>query len=142
MTVLVRMPHVFGPRWTEWLGAGAALFAGIGLLHPTVAFESASFSSFDFAPWAETFWGYFLTIIGSLRFIALIINGRRKRITPWMRLSGALISFLVFLGFSIGLAFSGVVTTWPGAWPVLALMEFVNIVRATSDARINYDRSQ
>lgn len=139
MSVIVRMPHVFGPRWPEWLGAAALSGSGMGLLHPYPAFENPAFAAFTFLP--EWLWGVFLLSIGLLRFIALIVNGRRKRVTPWMRLTGACVSFFVFLGFSLGLLFSGVMSTWPGAWPVLALMEYVNIIRATQDARIGYGRS-
>lgn len=140
MSIIVRMPHVFGPRWPEWLGAGAATLAGAGLLHPYPAFESnAAFNTFAVLP--EVWWGWFLLVVGILRFTALIINGHRKQVTPWMRMSGAVISFLVFLGFSIGLYSSGVISTWPGAWPILTIMEFVNIVRSSQDARIGYGRS-
>lgn len=141
MSIIVRMPHVFGPRWPEWLGAASATFAGLGLLHPYEAFESPAFVNFNFGPHAEVIWGAFLFFIGVLRFTALIINGRRKRVTPWMRMTGAAVTFLVFLGFSLGLLTSGVMSTWIGSWPVLALMEYVNIIRASQDARIGYGRS-
>jgi hypothetical protein len=138
MTLTVRYPHVFGPRWPEWLGSLAALLAGFGLLHPYHAFESPSFQVLDF--WPEEVWGSILMFAGTARLIGLIINGRRKKITPWVRLAGAFMCFMLFLGFSIGLALSGVMSTWPGAWPVLALMEYINMGRATQDARIGYDK--
>lgn len=139
MTLIVKMPHVFGPRWTEWLGAMALVFAGLGLLHPYHAFDNPSFAIFDFLD--EVYWGGFMLFVGVLRFTALVINGRRKRVTPWMRLTGAVISFMIFAGFSVGLLLSGVMSTWPGAWPVLAVMEYINIVRSTSDARVGYGGS-
>lgn len=140
MTIIVRMPHIFGPRWPEWVGALAFILAGVGLLHPFGAFENnAAFDLFRWAPeWA---WGMFLLSVGLLRVIGLIINGRRKKATSWVRYVSAFISFMVFFGFSIGLAGSGIMSTWPGAWPVFAINEFINMLRAAQDARIGYDNN-
>lgn len=141
MTIIVRMPHVFGPRWSEWLGAMSAILAGMGLLHPYDAFaNNASFDLFSWAPdWA---WGMLLLTVGLLRLAGLIVNGRRKKATSWIRYVSAFVCFMIFFGFSIGLAGSGVMTTWPGAWPVFAINEFVNMLRASSDARIGYEHGR
>ena len=140
MTLVVRMPHVFGPRWSEWLGAMAAIGSGIGLLHPFPAFrDNSAFDLFQWAP--EWLWGMALLAIGLLRLTGLIINGRRKKATSWIRYLSAFICFMIFFGFSAGLLMSGVVSTWPGAWPVFAVNEFVNMMRASQDARIGYDKN-
>lgn len=140
MTLVMKVSHVFGPRWPEWTGSFSAIGAGLGLLHPYPAFEgSKALEPFAFLD--ERVWGSGLLFIGVLRIIGLIVNGRRKKVTPWVRLLSAFICFMVFLGFSIGLLASGVMSTWPGAWPVLALTEFVNMQRAAQDARIGHGRS-
>lgn len=137
MTLIMRLPHVFGPRWPEWTGSFSALLAGMGLLHPYPAFENNdAFAMFTWAP--EWVWGLVLISVGILRLVGLIINGRRKRITPWVRFISAFVCFMLWLGFTIGLLASGVMSTWPGAWPVLCVTEFVNMQRASQDARIGY----
>lgn len=139
MTIIVRMPHIFGPRWSEWVGTMASIGAGVGLLHPYPAFDSPSFANFTWAP--EWLWGMSLLVVGLIRATGLIINGRRKRTTSWMRYWSAFFSFMIFFGFSIGLAGSGVMSTWPGAWPVFAVNEFVNMLRAAQDARLGHENN-
>lgn len=135
--IVTRYPHLFGPRFPEWVGSLQAIFVGLGLLHPYHAFQSEALAMFRFIP--EEIWGISILILGLARFTSLVINGRRKQITPWVRLGAAALTFGLWTGFSIGLFSSGVVSTWWGAWPVAALVEFVNLYRAAYDARVAQD---
>ena len=88
------------------------------------------------ASWApEWVFAVIMLIAGTLRLAGLVINGARRRVTPWMRLAGALIGCGLFTAISLGFAASGVVGTWIAAWPVVAVVEFFNIYDTTRDAR-------
>lgn len=112
-----------------------AIWVGLGLLHPYPAFEdSRALEVFAFIP--EEIWGILILSIGILRFVSLVINGRRKRVTAWARIAGATLTCGLWFGLSLGLMSSGVISTWWGAWPVFAFVEFVNLYRASYDARV------
>lgn len=124
-----------GPRFPEWIGSMQAILVGLGLLHPYPAFEgSRALEVFSFLP--EEIWGLIFLALGLLRFTSLVINGRRKRVTAWARIAGATLTCGLWFGLTLGLISSGVISTWWGAWPVFALVEFVNLYRASHDARV------
>lgn len=137
--IIIRFPHFFGIRFPEWVGAMQAILVGLGLLHPYHAFDSQAFSVISF--WPEEVWGILILTLGLARFTMLVINGRKQKITAWARLASAAVSCGLWTAFSIGLALSGVISTWWGAWPIAALVEFVNLYRAGYDARVAHGGS-
>lgn len=136
----VRVQSVIqGPRFPEWIGSMQAILVGLGLLHPYPAFSNEALASFRFLP--EEVWGIGILFLGLFRLTGLVINGRRKRVTAWARIVGATLTCGLWVGLTLGLASSGVVATWWGSWPVFALVEFVNLYRASFDARVAHGGS-
>jgi len=138
-SLAIRYPHVFGVRYPEWMGGMAAVLGGIGLLHPFPAFDTAAFY-FVGGVVGETALGLLLVFIGVLRIIGLIINGRQKKVTPWIRVGAAFICWIIWSWLSLHFLASGAISIWLGAWPVYALSEFINMYRGAHDARVGYGR--
>lgn len=134
--IVTRFPHFFGIRFPEWVGSLQAILVGLGLLHPFPAFENSQALAIFASIASEEVWGIAILALGLARFTSLVINGRRKKITPWVRLASAALSCGVWTGLSIGLFASGVVSTWWGAWPIAAFVEVINLYRASHDARV------
>jgi hypothetical protein len=132
--VLVHYGYKFRLRRTEWIAAAQCFIWGFVLLLPLDTFAGPTFSIL--ASWAsENVFGIIMLIAGALRLTGLIINGARQRVTPWMRLGGALIGCFIFSAISLGYAATGSVGVWLAAWPVVAVVEFFNIWDTTRDAR-------
>ena len=140
--IVTRFPQFFGIRFPEWIGSLQAILVGVGLLHPYEGFANNPKAFHLLASVAdENIWGIVILLVGVARFASLVVNGHRKKITTWSRVAAAVISCGIWTAFSVGLFATGVVSTWWGAWPIAALVEFVNIYRATHDARVAYGRS-
>lgn len=132
--VLIKHGYKFRLRRTEWIAGVQCFLWGIVLLLPVSVFDGRAFSVIG--TWAsEDTFGFAMLFAGALRLAGLIINGARQRVTPWMRLGGALIGAALFTAISLGFAASGVIGTWLAAWPVLAVVEFMNLYDTTRDAR-------
>lgn len=130
----VRVPQIFGPRFPEWAGAFQCMLAGIALVHPYETFSSDAYTFFRWMP--EYFWGIIFFVVGMARFISLVINGHRKKVTSNVRLAASIIACGIWSGVCFGLALSGVVGLWIAAFPIAVLVEYVNIYRATHDMRV------
>jgi hypothetical protein len=136
-TMLVRISHAFRQRRSEWIAAVQCVLFGFVLLAPAETFSGPSFVVFrEIMP--EAVWGGVIASIGVVRLAGLIINGARRRITPWMRLGGAILGCGVFTLVSVCFALSGVLSVWLAAWPVLAVVEMLNIQDTARDARQAY----
>jgi len=132
----IRVQTRFGPRQTEWLMAAITLGWGAVLLLPV---ESMSTSAWDIMKslLPEFMWGLIFFILGMARLIGLVINGSRREITPWIRVVSAGIGFLLWIGISTGFALSGVISTWLATYPLYAVAEIANIIRAGNDVGEN-----
>jgi len=75
-----------------------------------------------------------MVVLGIMRIGGLIVNGARKKITPWIRVASASVGFMIFVGITAGYSLSGVVSTWLAIYPVFALVEILNMYRASRDA--------
>ena len=133
-TMLVRISHAFRQRRSEWVAAVQCVIFGFVLLAPVETFAGASFVVFH-GIMPETYWGGLIAVVGIVRLAGLIINGARRRITPWMRLGGAILGCGIFTMVSVCFALSGVLSVWLAAWPVLAVVEMMNIQDTARDAR-------
>lgn len=133
-TFSLRIQLKFRQRRTEWVAGFQCLLFGAILLMPMETFASPSFRVFsELLP--EIWWGAALVMIGAVRLGGLIVNGARRRITPWLRLVSALLGFGVFTAISLCFASSGTISTWIAAWPVLMVVELMNIHDTARDAR-------
>lgn len=137
--LLVRISHAFGERRSEWIAAAQCILLGLVLLAPTRTFDSPAFVVFQQLA-SENVWGAGLLLVGAVRLAGLIINGARRRVTPWIRLSGAWIGCGVFTTMSLCFASGGSVSTWIAAWPVAAVVEVINIYYTARDARVAHRR--
>ena len=133
MSIYVRIKHRFGPRLSEWFAAVVVTLWGIILLLPADTFAGPSWVVFRaFA--SENTWGVILISLGLARLAGLIINGARKRVTPWIRVISAGAGFLIWSGISLGFGLSGVISTGLAVYPAIAVLELFNIHRAAHDA--------
>lgn len=135
----LRIAHAFRQRRTEWVAAVQCTLWGVVLLAPVDTFDGAAFVVFR-RIMPEEVWGALLLFVGAVRLAGLIINGARKRITPWMRLAGAFVGCGVFTMISLCFASSGVISVWIAAWPVLAVVELMNISDTARDARLAHEQ--
>ena len=130
----IRLQHQFRLRRTEWVAAVQMLLWGMVLLLPNEVFASPSFALFSsFAD--ETTWGVVAFVLGVLRLTGLIVNGARRKVTPWVRLLTALAGCGFFTAVTLCFAASGNMSTWLAAWPVAAVVEVFNIYDTARDAR-------
>lgn len=132
--LVLRLGHKFRLRRTEWLAALQCFLWGLVLMMPGATFDGVAFSVIR--TWApEEVFGVVMLFAGAVRLAGLAVNGARRRVTPWVRLAGALVGCGLFTAISLGFAASGVLGIWAAAWPVLVAIEYLNIYDATRDAR-------
>lgn len=134
----IRVAHRFGPRLTEWVLAAITVLWGVVLLLPEQTFDQPTWSGFRAIFGNELLLGTVMVFLGLLRLGGLVVNGARRKVTPWIRVVSAGLGFLLFVGITTGYALSGVVSTWLAVYPVFALVELVNIYRAAHDAGESY----
>lgn len=132
----IRLKHRFGPRLTEWLVACQTAMFGFVLLLPGKIFDGEAWAVFRNLI-SEDAMGVLMVGLGLGRLAGLIVNGTRPRVTPWIRVISAGIGWIIFTGLSFGFAMSGHVSTWIAIYPMIALVECVNIYRAAFDASEN-----
>ena len=130
-----RVAAHFGPRLSEWSNSCHMLLWGYVLLIPNShVFSNPSFKYFAEIFGNQVFLGVVLFTFGFFGLIGLTVNGMRKEVTPWMRFARAAVGFWCFLGMSTCFALSGNISTWIAIYPVLTVVELVNMFRTSADA--------
>lgn len=137
----VQITHRFGPRMPEWFMAGHTVLFGFVLFVAHGLFEQATWSGFvdlfAFTGWSGPFiqhWmGVGMLLIGMARLIGLIVNGARKHVTPRIRQVSAGVGCLLWVGLTYGFASSDILSTWFAIYPLFAVNELFNILRAARD---------
>lgn len=135
--IWIRIQHRFGPRMTEWLVAVQTALWGAVLLLPVETFTGPAWEFFR-GIMTEGQLGTAMLFFGLLRLGGLIVNGARKRVTPWIRVISAGFGFMAWVGISYSFAQSGVISTWIAIYPVIACVELLNIWRAAHDVGESY----
>lgn len=131
----LQLRHRFHSRRTEWTAAIQSVIFGLVLLGPGDAFNGAAFGALrDHI--GEATLGWLMVAIGLVRLAGLFINGARKQVTPWIRVTTAILGCGAFTFISLSFAASGVWSVWIAAWPVVAVTELFNIYGAMRDARV------
>lgn len=130
----IRIQHRFGPRLPEWMLATITMLWGAVILLPEPTFDQPTWAGFRAIFGTENGLGTVMVLLGLSRLGGLVVNGARKRVTPWIRVVSAALGFLLFVGITTGYALSGVVSTWLAIYPVFAAVEIINIYRAAHDA--------
>jgi hypothetical protein len=126
-------------RWSEWIMAYPALGMAAALeLQPDMFSLAPTFHTL--AEWGdEAAWGYAILGCGTLRLIALAVNGTFEafRYAPHIRVAAAIVAGFFWSQFSLGILF--VALSGEGAWSgvvaysTLALIELFNVFRASQD---------
>ena len=133
----------FGPRLSEWVGSANMLLLGVVYLTVEGVFDRETYlyinaifglvsAPLNLHP--QLFVGAGLFTAGLFGFIGLTINGMRKEITPWIRVSRAIVGFWIFTGIATCFALTGVLGPWVAWYPVAAVVELVNMFRSSTDA--------
>lgn len=126
-------------RALEWFSGAAMLLWGLILALPGETMAGPSYAAFHRFGTTEEFWAYAMGATGIARLVALFINGRWPR-TPLIRMVGALfgllcwsqITYLLLAGTYLA---TGVASTGPAVYGLLALADLFSIFRAAFDAR-------
>ncbi|NTH50468.1 hypothetical protein G6L09_05700 [Agrobacterium rhizogenes] len=130
----IRIKHRFGPRMMEWFLAAHMTIWGLVPTFNQDLFHQDAFVGFAMAVGHnEATVGAVMIGFGLLRFIALVINGARKDVTPHIRQFSAGIGFLIWAGITYCYASSNFISTWLAIYPLFAIGELVNIHRAARD---------
>ena len=134
MTVYLKRQPQFIERVAEWMiSVQMAMWGGVLLLPQDTFSTSPAFRILALFV-SETTLGSLLVVLGVARIVGLVVNGHRKKVTPWVRLVSAAGGFFVFTGISAAFAMSGTISTWIAIYPVIAAVEIVNIYRSAHDA--------
>ena len=131
--VWIRIQHRFGPRMTEWMLATIAAGWGAIMLLPARTFDMPAYRGFRVIFGSEEGLGWVMLVVGIVCIAGLVINGARKRVTPWIRVTSAGVRWLIWIGIIAAHTISGVVGVWAVMYPVFAAIELVNIYRAARD---------
>jgi hypothetical protein len=112
-------------------GWGAVLFAYPSIFNGE---EYIIFRSLLSARW----WSALLLANGFVCLVALIINGSRKEITPWLRMLTAVMRAFTWAGFFLAHSFAGLPGPWIVLYSTFFFFEWVNLVAAARDTGESY----
>ncbi len=140
---LTRLMLFLNDRALEWFSAFVMLGWGVTLLFPGDTLAGAQYAAFARFGMTEEFWSWAFSIVGIARLVALYINGRWPK-SPHIRMAGSLfgalswaqVSYLLFVS---SWAATGVPTTGPVVYGLLAMADLLGIARAAFDARYYLD---
>ena len=123
----------FHARACEWMLAIIMLQLGIVLAPPFDTFAiTTSFGELSRIADEKT-WAWITATAGGVRVIALTINGAFRPMAH-LRVALAIASALVWFQITISILESGVLPSTLAIFPVFVAFEFINAVRAASDA--------
>lgn len=129
------MKKHFEARSPEWFN-GILLFVwgSFLILNPEMFYGPAAYvysGMNDLAP--QELWGYGALIIGTIRLVALFINGQWG-VTPLIRVVTSFLSVFVWFWISVGLYRSGSPQMGMVIYPALMFADMFSAFRAASDA--------
>ena len=130
----VRLRVRFGPRLSEWMLGGITVGWGlVGVLN-TDLFKQPGYAGFRPIFGDSLLLGIVMLMLGTARLGGLFVNGSRRDVTPWIRVTSAGVGMLIWVGMTTAYALSGVLGVWAAIYPVFALVEVINAYRASRDA--------
>ena len=136
---LTPQPTTHATRDAEWLAAFAMVGFALALALPGNSFANPVFAVFHRLGFTEALCGTVFGAIGTMRLVALHINGRSPR-TPWFRVVGAFAGMLIWTQYGVAVligseqAFGNVPPT-VSFFAILAAFELRSIMRASFDVR-------
>lgn len=128
-------------RVAEWALAIVLVRFGLILLAPGSSFETSPAFRVMAEMAREETWGWACLTIGSIRFMALVVNGTfwdtwYSRYSPHIRGFTAIASIFAWAQIVYGMASSGVNTTGLAVYPVLLVLDFWCVFHAFGDAKL------
>lgn len=133
MTVHVRFAETFPLRKSEWLLATVMSGCGImTLLYPTM-FETSSSLRAMLAYFSQPVWGWVMTAVGLIGWVALFRNGGWKR-SPAVRSACAAFRGVIWLQVFFALALLAAPGWGLIIFPAFVAMEFINAAQAATDS--------
>jgi len=130
----VRMHVRFGTRLTEWMLSLITMGWGFVALFSGDLFKQPAYAGFRVIFGTDTGLGFVMLSLGLLRLGGLIVNGARREVTPWIRVTSAGLGCMIWVGMTAAHAMAGVLGVWAVFYPVFALTEVINAYRAAHDA--------
>lgn len=134
VSIYVRIRTRFGTRISEWMISVITLLWGFVLLLPGESYATSPVFNFLRHVISEEALGGVMMFFGLLRLVGLVVNGARQDVTPWIRAVSAGAGFMIWTLICFSFALSSVISTWLAVYPVIALVEFINVSRAAHDA--------
>lgn len=123
-------------RTFEWFCATNMVAQGLLVFFFPIAVEKSAFKYLAL-PW-EALFGI-LTVFGTLRIIALFVNGRSTEWGPRARIAGALLGSFIWAQMTIALFTLSLDTGYPSAgipnWGLLTMWELAAAYQAGTDIR-------
>lgn len=133
VSIYVRVRARFGTRVAEWLLALVMALWGVSLLLTNTYDTSPTFGYMrHLIP--ENVLGWTMVGFGLLGLVGLFINGARQDVTPWIRVARAAVGFMLFTLISFSFTLAGTLGVWVAIYPVFAIFEVANVLRAAHDA--------
>ena len=136
MTIWVDLKEHFAARALEWFNAiYLTLWGAYVILHPGLFYGPTK------AVWTglinlginQEVWGFCAFVAGSVRVVALFINGRWG-LTPIVRVATSFLSVFVWFMVSVGLYRSGISNPSIILYPGLMFADMYSAFRAAGDA--------
>lgn len=131
----IQMKRHFQIRISEWFNACLLMAWGAFLILVPNVFDGPASVVFtgmaDFA--RQEVWGFAAFVVGTIRMVALFINGRWG-LTPIIRVITSFLSVFVWFWVCVGLSRAGFPQTGMVVYPGLMLLDMYSAFRAASDA--------
>ena len=130
--------HHFPARGTEWMTAMVMWSIGWTLLAPGSTFSASPAWASMASMASEETWGAICFAIGTLRIVALLINGTFDRFTwsPHIRAATSFAACFIWYHLATGLSAAGINSTGAGTYSVIGAFELWNIYWAASNAKM------
>lgn len=122
---------IFYFRMTEWAFALMMFLWGV-ILVVAEPYDQPGFAAFRHVV-EEDRLGWLLVLGGMIRLIALVVNGAFRPMY-YVRAVMALASMMTWMLVSIGFASGVGLSVWAAVYPIIALFEGANAIRAAVDA--------
>lgn len=135
--IFTHLGQTFPNRMAEWFLGAALLSWGLILIRPEDTFNYSA-SYIGLANLAdETTWAWGCLIVGSLRLVALFVNGMWVPPTYRLRSLTSFLSLLFWFSISYGMLFSGTATTGLAIYPWVTILEGVCLWRTGRDYQLH-----
>ncbi|MES2697370.1 MAG: hypothetical protein V4773_28145 [Verrucomicrobiota bacterium] len=126
-------------RSPEWMSSLFMIVWGVSLMLPGNTLDGPQYAAFKRFGFTEDLWAFVFLGFGVARLTALYVNGRWPR-GPLIRIAGSIFGAISWLHVSnllydAGWAERGVMNTGTGVYFIVAVFDFLGVLRAAVDVR-------